>query len=234
MTPDSKTETPATGKQRLFQFLFFLIAMAPVAFGSLFALTKLHWLSCPSGTFLAGTSHADLQKAAWVVSVVALFFLGEYWLSFYVPSFGKIIGQKARKYRHASPFLRRLQSNICILILCVSLPVMFIAALSNFCLTSDTVNARAWPWLEFRSYGWHQLGEIQTACWRGARGSWPSAYLLEMRDGATIDIANGLGRNAPLYPELHRALQDVPFEFDARRVAHDCRNSNVEFLKTRP
>jgi hypothetical protein len=111
---------------------------------------------------------------------------------------------------------------------------MFIAAFSNFCLTSDAVYARAWPWFEFRSYGWHQLGEIQTACWRGARGSWASAYLLEMRDGATIDIANGLGRKAPLYPEVHRALHDVPFEFDARRVAHDCRNSNVEFLKTRP
>jgi membrane protein YqaA with SNARE-associated domain len=223
-----------TNRQKFFEFLFLVTIILPVGFVSLFILTKLAWYSCPSGTFVAGTTRPEMQKWSWVVALVALFFLAEYWLAYFVPAFRGIFGQRISRHRRKSSFHNHFQSNISIAVLCVCLPIIITAALSNFCLVPNAIQVRTWPWRDFQSHHWKDVANIQTGCWRSTRGAWPAAYVLEMNDGTAIDIEDGLRRKKPSYPELDRALQDVAFSFDSRGVAANCGRYDAKFLKTRP
>ncbi len=228
-------DTPSqTRWQRLFEFLFFIVLILPVGFASLLLLERLHWLSCPDGTFIAGTNRPELQKYSWVIALTAFCFLVEYWLIYFIPSTQRILGRHVRRHGRDSLFLHHFQSNASIVALCIAVPLVASAAFSNFCLDPNNIEFKAWPWSNFEQHHWQEVTEIQTACWRGSRSSWPAAYVLVMNDREPIDIDDGLRRTGDLYPELHQALKNVDFLFDSWAVEPQCRNSHAAFLRMRP
>lgn len=235
MTTASEGKTsPESRKQRFFGFVFLAIVAGALTVGSIFALSALQLRLCPASTFLTGSMHPSLQEAAVVIFALCLAFLIEHWAAFRFPKFGRLINLPFRKRRRQPFTLYHLWSNILIVVLCLALLLLWVAIFSNFCLTPTNIETRIWPWDTSQSRGWENVVYVQTACWRGSRGSWPAAYVLGFKDEYRLDIASGLNRKTDPYPELSKALQGVPFVFDSRAVSPNCGNAGVKLLRTRP
>jgi len=230
-------QTPAptqTRWQRLAEFLFFVVVMLLLVITALPLVYRSQGLVCPSDTFLAGTFRPDLQKLSWVGAATATCFALEYWLIFLIPSLEKIFGNRVRWNDARRPLLRHLQSNLDLAVLVAMVPLIFVAAFSNYCLRPGVIQFRTWPWADTQHYRWPDVVGIQTACWRGARGAWPASYVFIMYDGATLNIMDSLGRADDHYPELDRALKNVHFMFDSRGVSPQCGRADANLLRIRP
>ncbi len=234
---DMIEQTPAptqTRWQRLAEFLFFVVLMLLLVFAALPFVDRAHWLACPSDTFLAGTFRPDLQELSWVAAATATCFVLEYWLIFLIPPLEEIFGNRIRRNDTRHPLLRHLQSNLSLAVLVAMVPLIFVAAFSNYCLRPGDIQFRTWPWADTQHYRWPDVVGIQTACWRGARGAWPAAYVFIMNDGATLNIMDSLRRADDHYPELDRALENVDFMFDSRGVSPRCGRADANLLRMRP
>jgi hypothetical protein len=107
-----------------------------------------------------------------------------------------------------------------------------VLSLSGFCLTRTQVFTRDWAWSSLRAYAWHDVAAVTTSCRRGSRGSWPSSYVLTMRDGYLLDVLDRGFLDS--YSSFSKALRGVDFEFDPSNVAANCENEAANVLRRRP
>jgi hypothetical protein len=116
----------------------------------------------------------------------------------------------------------------------IGMPLLFIAALSQFCLDSREILDRSWPWTAMHRHTWQDVVSIDTYCSSAGRGGWHISYFLVMRDRAAIEIASGERGFEDAYPSLRRALANSNYTFNVNFVPERCGYQYVDLLTTRP
>ena len=220
--------------QRIAEFAFFVALSLPLVFASLFAIHRLQFWDCPTRTFLAGTTRPLLQEYALVVAATALALLLEYWLAYLIRPLEQIFGLRIARRSRRSRALKHFQSSAALAVLAVSFPLALAGVLSNFCLQPEAIQFRLLPWTSAESYGWNRVVTIRTGCQRGARGIWSTAFLLQMDDGATLNIGGSMVALENGYRPLTQALRNSSFSFDSRYVDPRCGVCRPELLRNRP
>jgi len=219
---------------RIQDFLLLLALLAPLVLGGLWLVEKLRLLSCPIGTFLAGTMRQNFEELAIVMASLSITFLVRNWLVWHTPSLSRIFEvvpqNSAKKQRRAG---RRLAQILLASLTLVMMVIVVIGGLSDFCFSDSGMTIRSWPWTNTVNYSWDRVVGVTTSCSWGQR-RWNASYVLTLNDGASVDMLGGEPYVAQSYPALVRKLSGVNFSFNSSRVAPNCGHGDVALLRKRP
>jgi hypothetical protein len=118
----------------------------------------------------------------------------------------------------------------------VTLPISVSASMCQFCLQPDEIAYQPYPWTGFRQYAWQDVSAVTLTC-RYSRGryyGWREQFILEMRDGAALDLMTWPTAAVHAFPSNAQALQGQEFRFDAAGVARGCPEPYLGMLSQRP
>ena len=181
-------------------------------------------MRCPEDAFLwgSGQAAAAVQIVPLAFPALGAGFLAANWVAAWIPGGRARLG---RSRSSADPARERRQMAIfTAMALLATAPISFGAGLCQYCLTPERVMNQSLPWTGFRDYGWGDVSSVTATC-RYARGryaGWRKRYVLQMRDGATLDLMTWPAAALRAYPAIADALHGHAFVFDAGGVAPGC------------
>jgi hypothetical protein len=124
----------------------------------------------------------------------------------------------------------------CLLLLLVTLPISLSASLCQFCLQPHAIAYQPYPWTGFRQYTWEDVSAVTATCRysRGRYSGWRKQLVVEMHDGAGLDLMTWPTAAVRAYRSIAQALQGQDFAFDASGIAPGCPEPYLGLLTHRP
>jgi len=210
--------------------------MGAISVGVVWLLEHLQSARCPGGTFLVGSGQVAtaFQTIPIFMGSIGISFLAVNGIAHSIAPVRNFFDRDARQ--HAEPGYRASQQGLLtfsLITLALGLAIGAGASLSQYCLADDQVLYQRWPWTGLQQHSWHDIAAIETSCSR-SKSAWTGHYFLIMRDGSRFDLMAWPRALVRVYPEIARALKDVDFSFDSRRVRPGCDVPYLAVLTRRP
>lgn len=236
---------PRTRQQRKgLDHRLLLIPALAIGVGAMISVTLLHQMfllaECPSRAFIAGMGRSDQNGEMIAFVAGAMVASGLIWAAL-VRRWGILERSRSNKDAGRLWFKLKLETSKQKLIF-LGGPLALIAAFyfgpifllsAKFCLADEGVFVRSSVSDDFQRHPWNSIVRIDTDCQRGPRGSWNTAFVATMRDGAGFDLMTA-GRQAPgAYPKIADKLRNVNFVF-AYHGIEDCGAPLRDIVLRRP
>jgi len=195
--------------REIFDIIVGALFVSSMSIGGPLLLGKLH---CPTGTFLHGSG-----TGAFLAQFAPLLLASG--------GFSALTSSRVR--RTMSPYYQRIFLKYYLLVLMCMIPIAAVASFSGFCLQQQTILYRDKPWTSEKTYSWQEITEIDTFCTLGSKG-WGGGFVIDLRDGTTINLAGWTTSFIAVYPDIVKALEGHKFAFNSTGVAPGC---NVPYLR---
>jgi hypothetical protein len=226
-----------TRKARNLLFVLLGLALAGIAWTAMAWLSlQFQAMSCPVGTFFWASNQVPtaVQIVPLFIPPIGIGFLAANWIVGAIPG-GRTFFNPARK-AGADDAERRMLIKFSLGSLLLILPISLSASLCQFCLQPGVITYQPYPWAGFREYAWQDVAAVTATCrYSGGRNAgWRKQFILEMRDGAAIDLMTWPAAAIRAYPAIAQALHGEEFSFDASGVAPQCPQPYLGMLDRRP
>ncbi len=228
--------SPTRGSRKARNLLFALLglALAGVAWIAMALLTlQLQAARCPQDTFFWASNQVPtaLQIVPLLFPALGVGFLAANWLTASFPGGRDFFNQSARPSGEQRQLIK-----FCLLLLLVTMPISLSASLCQFCLQPHAIAYQPYPWTGFRQYTWEDVSAVTTTCRysRGRYSGWCKQLVVEMHDGAALDLMTWPTAAVRAYPSIAQALQGQDFAFNASGVAPGCPEPYLGLLAHRP
>jgi hypothetical protein len=192
---------------------------------------------CPHDTFFWASNQVStaLQIVPLLFPALGVGFLTANWLIASIPG-GRDFFNQSRKPGPDRIGEQRQLIKFCLMLLLVTLPISLSASLCQFCLQPHAISYQPYPWTGFRQYTWDDVSTVTATCRysRGRYTGWRKQFILEMRDGAALDLMTWPTAAVRASPAIAQALRGHEFRFDAAGVALGCPEPYLGMLTLRP
>ncbi len=192
---------------------------------------------CPNDTFFwaSGQIASALQFVPLFLPALGIGFLAADGIAASIPG-GQDIFNRPGKSGAGHAGERGQLIKFCLIALLLTLPISLGASLCQFCLTPGAVLDQPYPWTGFRDTRWDDVAAVTASCRysSGRYSGWRKRYVLEMRDGAALDLMTWPAAAARAYPSIAEALHGQNFRFDSSGVAPGCPQPYLGMLSRPP
>ena len=213
------------------------LALAGIAWTAMAWLTlQIQAMRCPVDTFFWASNQVAtaVQIVPLCFSAIGIGFLAANWIVGVIPG-GRAFFNPNRK-PGTDDAERRMLLKFSLGSLLLILPISLSASLCQFCLDPHAITYQPYPWTGFRKYAWRDVSSVTATCrYSGGRNAgWRKQFVLEMRDGAALDLMTWPAAVVHAYPVIAQALHGQKFSFDASGVAQGCPHPYLGMLTHRP
>ncbi len=107
-----------------------------------------------------------------------------------------------------------------------------------FCIGTNGIYSQSFPTATFQKHAWKDVKAIKVDCGYGRHGT-ETSYVLALKDGDEIDIADAWPMPGPVWPpdeayvQFKEQLESVPFQF-AANIRPACSKNLVNWVSQRP
>jgi len=226
---------PTRRAARNLLFALLGLALAGIAWAAMaWLLQRLQALRCPDDTFFRASNQVPsaLQIVPLFFPALCLGFLAANRIAASIPGGREFFHQSTKPGDPIGEQRQLIQFSLIALL--ATAPVSLGASLSQFCLTPSAVLDRSWT--GSRRYAWEDVSSVTATCRysHGRYPGWRKKYVVQMRDGAALDLMTWPAAAARAYPSVTEALHGQNFRFDASGVAPKCPEPYLGILSRRP